>query len=106
MESRFAFASDVREMGKILRSKKKQQQQQEEKEQRERAAWSEVKKRRRMEKRIYLSSMAPQWNSMENYVIKVCPNAVKVLPPLPSVTKNEDGKGSRGSYKMEETTSC
>lgn len=105
MDSGFIMMDESRRVGKILRSMKKQQQQQEE-ERRERAAKSEVKKRRRMEKRILLSSMSPQWNSREDYVMKVCPNAVKVLPPLPPHLMKDDGRRRRVTFKLEDTSCC
>lgn len=77
----------------------------EEKNLRERATKSEVKKRRRMEKRILLSSMAPQWTSTDDYVMKVCPNAVKVLPPLPPHIKKDNGR-RRVTFKLVDTSSC
>ena len=102
MESRFGIIDNGSEVGKSLRSKQQQEQ-----ELRERAAKIDLRKRNRMEKRILLCSMAYQWNSKVDYVMKVCPNAVKVLPPLPAhMNKAGNGMKRQVTFKLEDSTSC
>ena len=101
---KFIALDKTKPVGKILRSTK--QKLQHDKEERERVVKIEVKKRRRMEKRILLSSFDTEQTSKEDYVMKVCPNAVRVLPPLPPHIKKYGGRRRRVTFKLEDTSSC
>ncbi len=66
---------------------------------------SEAKKKRKMESRIFLSCYSSEWSNHHDHVLKICPNAVKVLPPVPPHIKKDSGR-RRVTFKLEETSSC
>ena len=108
---RFLALDEANAMDKILRSTKLQLRSEKEARERavkvERAPKNEVKKRCKMEKRIVLTSLRPpQWDTGNNYVMKICPNAIKVLPPVPPHIKKDGGKRRRVTFKLEETSRC
>jgi len=107
---KFIALDEAKAMDKIIRSTKLQLQSAKEARERvvkvERAPTNEVKKRCKMEKRMLLTSLGPQWDTGKDYVMKICPNAIKVLPPVPAHIKKDGGKRQRVTFQLEETSRC